>query len=133
MKGIFDSLRARINASTALLTACGSRIYLDEAPANTPTPLVVYSSVSATVEPHFGNQKRYTLDVDFLIVYTNAGNTAIWTIAQELETAMATPIAAVSGSGIDRVTAVKVAGGVPSFDDDAWTMTERYRLTAWDI
>lgn len=133
MKGIFDALRTRILASPNLLAACGNRIYLDEAPANAPFPLVVYSSVGATTEPHFGGQKKYTLDVDFLIGYSNAGNTAIWTIAQEIEVALATPMPAGSGSGIDRVTAVKVGGGVPSFDDDAWTMTERYRFTAWDI
>jgi hypothetical protein len=37
-----------------------------------------------------------------------------------------------SATGFDRVSAVKTGGGVPSFEDDAWTMTETYRLTAFD-
>ena len=129
-KAILDGLRARILASTNLLAAVGNRIYLDEAPANAALPLVVYSATSSTVTPHFGGQNRYDIEMDFLIAYNNAGNQAIHTVAQEIEAMLATKFAA---TGFTAVTAIKVLGGVPAFEDDAWTMTERYRLTAWDI
>lgn len=128
-KPIMDALKARLYATTALTTPLGSRIYLDEGPANAALPLMVYSSTSTTVTPMFGSLKRYELTVEFVIAYANGGTTDIWTVAAALETALST---AMSATGFDRVSAVKTGGGVPSFDDDAWTMTETYRLTAFD-
>jgi hypothetical protein len=129
-KPIMDALKTRLYATTALTTPLGNRIYLDEGPANSALPLMVYSATETTVTPMFGSIKRYDLVVDFLIAYSNSGTTDIWTISTALETALSTTM---SATGFDRVSAVKVAGGVPSFEDDAWTMTEQYRLTAFDI
>jgi hypothetical protein len=77
----------------------------------------------------FGTLKRYDMTVEFVIAYANAGTTDIWTVAADIETALSTTM---SATGFDRVSAVKTGGGVPSFEDDAWTMTETYRLTAFD-
>lgn len=131
MKPILDAVKARLYATSALTTALGSRIYLDQAPANAAFPLLVYGTRSnATITPHFGGQNRYDLTVEFLIVYSNAGSDGIYTVASALETALST---AMTATGFDRVSAVKVSSTVPSFEDDAWTITETYRLTAFDI
>lgn len=131
MKPMLDAVKSRLYATSALTTALGSRIYLDQAPANASFPLLVYGTrASATVTPHFGGQNRYDLVVEFLIVYSNAGSDGIYTIASALETALST---AMTATGFDRVSAVKVSSSVPSFEDDAWSMTETYRLTAFDI
>lgn len=130
MKPILDAVKKTIGDST-LSTALGNRIYLDQAPANAAFPLLVWGTqASATVTPHFGGRNRYDLTVNFLFVYSNAGSDDIYTATATLETALSTSMTA---TGFDRVSAVKVASSVPSFEDDAWSMTETYRLTAFDI
>ena len=131
MKPILDAVKTRLYGTSTLTSALGSRIYLDQAPPNAAFPLLVYGTqASATVTPHFGGQNRYDLTVNFLFVYSNAGADAIYTATSALETALSTTM---SATGFDRVSAVKVSATVPSFDDDAWSMTETYRLTAFDI
>jgi len=131
VKPILDAVKTRLYANSTLTSALGSRIYLDQAPPNAAFPLLVYGTqASATVTPHFGGQNRYDLTVNFLFVYSNAGIDAIYTATSALETALSTTM---SATGFDRVSAVKVSATVPSFDDDAWSMTETYRLTAFDI
>jgi len=130
VKPILDAVKTRLYANSTLTSALGSRIYLDQAPSNAAFPLLVYGTqASATVTTHFGGQNRYDLTVNFLFVYSNAGADAIYTATSALETALSTTM---SATGFDRVSAVKVSATVPSFDDDAWSMTETYRLTAFD-
>jgi len=130
VKPILDAVKTRLYANSTLTSALGSRIYLDQAPSNAAFPLLVYGTqASATITPHFGGQNRYDLTVNFLFVYSNAGADAIYTATSALETALSTTM---SATGFDRVSAVKVSATVPSFDDDAWSMTETYRLTAFD-
>ena len=129
MKAILDALKTRLYATSSLTTPLSSRIYLDEAPANALLPLVVYSATNSVATPMFGGGVRYDITVDFTINYANSGTTDIHTIADAIATALATTMAA---TGFDRVTAVKQSGGVPSFQNDAWSMTETYRLTAFD-
>jgi hypothetical protein len=128
-KPIMDALKTRLYATSALTTALGSRIYLDEGPANAALPLLVYSATNSQVVPMFGGVTRYDITVDFNIAYSNSGTTDIWTIAGHIETALSTSMTA---TGFDRVRATKVSGGVPSFENDAWSMVETYRLTAFD-
>jgi len=130
-KPMMDALKTRLHATSALTTPLSSRIYLDEGPANAALPLIVYRAAESTVTPMMGSGtiKRYDILVDFEIAYANSGTTDIWTIAGALETALSTTMTA---TGFDRVSAVKVSGGVPSFSDDSWSMIERYRLTAFD-
>jgi hypothetical protein len=128
-KAIMDALKTRLHATTVLVNRLGGRMYLDEGPSNAALPLMVYSATSTVVTPMFGTLKRYDMTVEFVIAYANAGTTDIWTVAADIETALSTTM---SATGFDRVSAVKTGGGVPSFEDDAWTMTETYRLTAFD-
>ncbi|NDF13234.1 MAG: DUF3168 domain-containing protein [Proteobacteria bacterium] len=130
MKPIMDALKTRLYATSALTTPLSSRIYLDEGPANASLPLVIYSAVSTVATPMFSGVTRYDMTVDFQIMYANSGTTDIWTISQAIQTALSTTMTA---TGFDRVSAVKINGGVPSFSNDAWSMTDTYRLTAFDI
>lgn len=131
MKAILDAIKTRLYLQTALTTALSSRIYLDTAPADAQLPLLVYAPVApASTTQHFGGVVRYDMTVTFQIIYTNAGTDSIYTIASAIETAMSTTMTA---TGYDRVTAVKQSSSAPSFADDAWSITETYRLTAFDI
>ena len=130
MKPILDAIKTRLYATSTLTAALGSRIYLDQAPPNESLPLLVYGmNGTATVTRMMGGVSRYEITVEFTFQYANAGTTAIHTASEALETAFATSMAA---TGFDRVTAIKASGGVPSFSDDAWSMTDTYRVIAHD-
>lgn len=129
MKAILDALKARLYATGSLTTAVGSRIYLDNAPANSQFPRLVYRATEATATPMFGGLTRYDVEVEFRYFYSNAGDVAIWTASAAVATALATKMTA---TGFDAVRSVKIAGGVPAFEDDSWSMIDRYRLTAFD-
>jgi hypothetical protein len=128
-KSMMDALKTRLYTTSTLTNALGSRIFLDEGPANAARPLLVYSATETQVVPMFGGVNRYDITVEFAIAYENSGTNDIWSIAGYIETAMSTFM---SATGFDRVRATKVSGGVPSFENDGWTMTETYRLTAFD-
>jgi len=129
MKAILDGIWTRLSAAT-IYTTLGGRIYLNQGPADALLPLMVYQAAEATSERLMGGVVKYTLEVEFTIFYDNAGSTAIHTIADQLRTALST---SASATGFDRITFVQLAGGVPSFSDDSWSMVERYRVTAFDI
>jgi hypothetical protein len=133
-KAILDAVWTRLAAS-AIYTTLGGRIYWGQAPADLQFPLVVYTSPGFTLTPIFGGPVRYEWEVEFSIYCGNNETAAepitdIWTIAAGIATALSTTTTA---TGFDRVSFVRIASGVPSFIDDSWSMTERYRVTAFDI
>ena len=129
MKAILDGIWTRLSGSQ-VYTTLGNRIYLNQGPADALLPLMIYSAPETSVERLFGGIVKYQLDLEFTIFYDNSGTTAIHTIADQLATALSTTTAA---TGFDRVSFVRLNGGVPAFSDDSWSMTERYRATAFDI
>ena len=129
-KAILDALKTRLYATTALTTTFGSRIYLDVAPANASLPLMVYRAATDMLVPHFGGVTRHDLEFEFQLFFDNTGSQTIHTAASQLATALSTPITV---TGFDRATFVRTEAGIPSRTDDSWSMTERYRATAFDI
>lgn len=129
MKAILDGIWTRLSGST-LNTTIGGRIYLNQGPQDATFPLIVYSSPETNVERLMGGVVKYTMELEFTIFYDNNGTTAIHTIADQLATALSTTATA---TGFDRISFVRLNGGVPAFSDDSWSMTERYRATAFDI
>lgn len=129
MKAILDGIWTRLSGAT-VYTTLGGRIYLNQGPADALLPLIVYSAPETGVERIMGGVVKYTMDIEFTIFYDNGGTTAIHTIADQLATALSTTATA---TGFDRISFVRLNGGVPAFSDDSWSMTERYRATAFDI
>jgi len=129
MKAILDGIWTRLSGAT-VYTTLGGRIYLNQGPADALLPLMVYSAPETGVERIMGGIVKYTMDIEFTIFYDNGGTTAIHTIADQLATALSTSATA---TGFDRISFVRLNGGVPAFSDDSWSMTERYRATAFDI
>lgn len=124
---ILDSLYTRLAAST-LSTALGGRIALDRAAADTALPLMVYSVESMRISKVFGSGSVYELNLIFYFYKAHTDATSIHTYVDLLTTALASQILP---TGFDRVTLIRTSPSAPSFDDDGWTMTDRYRATGY--
>lgn len=127
-KAILDALKTRLHATTALTAVVGTRIYLDVGPADAALPLLVYRVTESRVE-RLMSVSRQTMKVEFVFQFANSGTQDIHTAVSALATALST---SVSPTGYDRATFIREEAGVPSFADDAWSITETYRATAFD-
>lgn len=127
-KAILDAIKTRLYATTALTTPLASRIYYNSAPANAYLPLLVYTATVRTT-PFFGSVTRHELEIEFAIQYNNETGTDAYAISDAIASALSTSI---SVSGFDALRATRLERGVPSFSDDGWTMTERWRAVAHD-
>jgi len=128
-QAILNALKSRLAATTSLTAIVGTRIYLDVGVANAPLPLLVYRTTSTEVRKFMSGTSQHVMEFDFELFFGNSGTQDIHTAAAAIGTALATPLTV---TGFDRATFVRVESGVPSFSDDGWTMTERYRATAFD-
>lgn len=127
-KAMLDAIWTRLQAST-VYTTVGGRIGLSELPANTALPLVVYDFESApTCEKLFGSVERFEGILVFRIYQSAAAGNTLHTVSADLLTAMS---ATISPTGFDRLTAVRISVGSPSFEDDGWTMVDRYRVVGY--
>lgn len=122
-KAILDALYTRLSGAT-LGTTLSGRIYISEGPPDALLPLLVYATDSYQVAKVFGNQERHDLQIDFTFYQRNTGGTTIHTLRDQLETALASKL---TPTGYDRCTFILANRGVPSFSDDSWTLTDRYR------
>jgi hypothetical protein len=128
-QAILNAIKARLAATTTLTAIVGSRIYLDVGAANAALPLLVYRATETRTEPMFGAVK-HTMQLEFQFFFSNSGVDDLHAAAQAVATAFSTSLTV---TGFDRAVLVRSAAGVPSFSDDSWSMTEAYRLTAFDI
>jgi hypothetical protein len=128
-QAILNAIKARLVATSSLTAIVGTRIYLDVGVANAALPLLVYRATDTRTEPMI-NAVKHTMQLEFQFFFANSGTQDIHTSAQALATAFSTSLAV---TGFDRAVLVRSASGVPSFSDDSWSMTETYRLTAFDI
>lgn len=129
-KAILDALNSRLDATAALATIVGSKIYLQEGPTDVNPPLLVYKATAVRTTPYFGAVTRVEIDLDFIFHLGNVGTATGYTAAAALATALSTPLTSVTG--YDRVRFTQVESGVPSFEDDSWSIVERYRAIAHD-
>lgn len=128
-QAILNALKTRLHATVSLTAVVGTRIYLDVGVANAALPLLVYRSTSTRVEKLM-SVTRHTMEFEFEFHFSNSGTQDIHTAAAGLAAALSTPLTV---TGFDRAVFVRQESGVPSFSDDAWSMTETYRATAFDI
>jgi len=129
-KALLDAVQTKLAAST-IGSTLGNRFALSIAETDAILPLMVYDVESYTTTPIFGTAVRYEVVFFFTFHAKGSYGTAIHTLSTQLETALtAAPIAA---TGFDRLTFTKLSNGVPSFSDDAWSMTDRYRAVGYKI
>jgi len=128
-QAILNAIKTRLAATSSLTAIVGTRIYLDVGVANAALPLLVYRATDTRTEPMV-NAVKHTMQLEFQFFFANSGTQDIHTAAQALATAFSTSL---SVTGFDRAVLVRSSSGVPSFSDDSWSMTETYRLTAFDI
>lgn len=128
-KAILDAIKTRLYATTDLTNATYNRIYLDRAPADSRYPLLVYRIADIRTTNFFAGMTRHELQIDFSIYGKDETSTDLYTIANAIESALSTSITV---TGFDAARAVRLSRGVPSMNEDSWTMTERYRVVAHD-
>lgn len=128
-QAILNALKTRLHTTVSLQAVVSTRIYLDVGAANAALPLLVYRATSTRVEKLM-SVTRHTMEFEFEFHFSNSGTQDIHTAAAALASALSTPL---SVTGFDRAVFVRQESGVPSFADDAWSMTETYRATAFDI
>lgn len=129
-KALLDAIQTKLAAST-IGSTLGNRFALSIAETDAILPLMVYDVESYSTTPLFGTAVRYEVVFFFAFYAKGSYGTSIHTLSTQLETALtAAPIAA---TGFDRLTFTKLSNGVPSFSDDAWSMTDRYRAVGYKI
>lgn len=133
MKAILDALKTRLYATTAFANVFGGgatpRIYLDQGPADAAFPLCVYAPQAGTVQRMMGGVVRHEFEVEFRFFASADQAAALHSASAALDAGLAT---ALTVTGFDRATVTRSSAGAPSFADDSWTMTERYRVVAFD-
>jgi len=123
---ILNAIYSRLS-TTAIGTQLGGRIYMDSGPQDAAFPLLVYRADSIEVEYFFGGQARLTAEVEFTFHYQNKGETTLVSITDQLSKSLQNSMTA---TGFDRVRMYRISAGLPSFADDSWSISERYRLIA---
>lgn len=129
-KAILDSVQTRLAAST-IATTLGNRFALSIAETNTELPNMVYDVETIDSQKIFGGHERYEATFVFTFNARSSYGTSIHTLSSQLETALTATT--LSPTGFDRLTFTKLSNGVPSFADDAWTMSDRYRAVGFKI
>jgi hypothetical protein len=127
-KAILDAIWTKLAAST-LYTTLGGRIALNSLPADTRLPLLVYGPTGEpSISKAFGGVDRYDLELEFTFWQSGSDGTTAYTLSDSLVTALSGTI---SPTGFDRLTVVRTAVGVPSFSDDCWSISDRYRAVGF--
>jgi hypothetical protein len=128
-KAILDALKIRLLAS-GLATSLGSRIALDQGAADLALPLMVYRAESVSVVPIFGGEERVEVAFVFDFFADSTNGYTLHGFSTALETALATVLTA---TGYDRVTFIRTSAGTPTFVDDGWTMSDRYKAVGFKL
>lgn len=126
LTNIVNAIYSRLS-TTSIGTTMGGRIYLSQADADVAFPLMVYDIAGVDISYFMGGQARLTAEVEFRLHFSNKGELLQFTATDQLSKALENEMTA---SGFDRVKMWRVGAGVPSFEDDSWSITERYRMVA---
>ena len=117
-------LASPINATLGGTALLGGRICLDQLPADTALPCVVYAIDRMDTGKSFGDDERFDLTLSFTMYQGGQNGLDIYALSEQILSALT---AKLSPTGFDRFTLTRVSCGVPSFADDCWTMTDTYR------
>jgi len=131
MKTIVDVISTRLNTAGTgtIYTATSGNVWYDEAPQDTSLPLMVWSFPNGFAKSPVFGASVFTATLEAKMFADKVSTTPINTLA----TALATSLDrwnGVSGTVL-RVATLRTVCGVPSFEDDVWTITERYSVTAY--
>lgn len=123
---ILNAIWSRLS-TTAVYTNIGGRIYMDSGPQDAQLPLLVYRSNGLDAQYFFGGQARLTGELEFTFHYANKAEAAMLSATDDLSKSLQNIM---SATGFDRVRMYRISAGMPAFADDAWSITDRYRLVA---
>lgn len=124
---LLAAIYGRLYASS-VWTTVGGRLGLDKLPADTALPLVVYTLESIATAESFGSVERYDIVLAVSIYQSGSGDISTHTISAEILSALTPRILPTS---FDRLTLFRTSCGSPTFIDDCWTVTDRYKGTAF--
>jgi len=128
---IMDSLKAKI-AGSSFSTTMSNRVAVDRLEADVALPCCVYMMKQFDINRFMGNQEKYDGLVEFTIFDTaKAGTANLHTLSGLLEAAMTTGTFTISN--MDRLVVTRVSSAAPSFQDDSWSIIERYRMSSFKL
>jgi hypothetical protein len=128
---MMDSLKAKI-AGSSFSSTLSNRVAVDRLEADVALPCCVYSMKQFDINRFMGNQEKYDGLVEFTIFDTaKTGTAGLHTLSGLLEAAMTTGTFTISN--MDRLVVTRVSGGAPSFQDDSWSIIERYRMSSFKL
>ena len=129
-ESIMTALASKIAAS-AFYTSIGQRIAVDRIAADLVLPCCVYSMQKFDAQNYMGGSIRYEGLVDFTIYDScKTGTAALHSLATSLYTGLG---GSYTVSNLDRMTVTRVSTGTPSFEDEAWSIIERYRVVSFKV
>lgn len=120
-KAILDAVQVRLMATSF---TNGTRYAFGQVEADTALPLFVWDVERADTTSLFGGAERFEVVLAFTIHQSPSDGVSMHTISSEIKSAMTADLAA---TGFDRVSVQRISSGTPSYDDDSWSMTDRYR------
>lgn len=127
---MMDSLKTKLWAGS-FYTAVGGRIGVDRIEGDAALPCCVYTLGNLEIQRYMGGQERYECQIEFTI-FASAKVTT-----DTLHTLSATLQANLTGSytisTLDRLTVTRLSGSAPSFEDECWSITERYRMVSFKV
>ena len=130
MYSVLANLATAITSSvtTSFFQTLGGRVYLDEAPANVQLPLCVYGVVEQTVEPTYdAESKRERFTIEFTQYFPHSSGVAAAVQNAERLDAVLDNLE-LKPSGYDRIVIRAQSRGVPGIEDDAVSVSSRFRL-----
>ena len=124
---ILDALWTKINTTSGsgFLNDLGGRVWLDLAPDDAALPLCVYSGQTTRFE-RAGAGWDHTLRVVFSFYVFADTNADIVATQNKLRSLL--DGAVLVATGYDRIICLLRSRGVPTLQDEAWTLTEEYEL-----
>lgn len=126
---MMDAIKTRVWGST-FYSALGGRVAVDRIEADTALPNCVFTLAESSVTRYSGGMERYEVMVDFTISQSIKSTTKT---VHDLSAALYASLTASSlttASTMDRVVMTRESAGAPSFDDECWSITDRYRAVA---
>lgn len=127
---MMDSLKTKLWAS-AFYTSIGQRLAVDRIEADAALPCCVYSIGNLEIQRYMGGSERYECTVEFTI-FASAKTTTdtLHSLAASLQSSLT---GTYTISTLDRMTVTRLSGTAPSFEDESWSIVERYRMVSFKV
>lgn len=128
MRPVLIALSSAIaqTAATSWFQTLGGRVYLNEAPGDSPLPLCVYSVASHSISPSFAAGRKETFEIAFTHFHPHSSGEAVALLAAEALDALLDD-KTLSPTGYDRVVIRSLTRGISEMEDDFIRTTSRFR------